>query len=489
MKALELELKNIGPFASSKLDFTRLEPMFLVTGKTGSGKTTIFDAMTYALYGNCTGSRKNNSSGIKSDFSNSEDEAYVIFTFLLNDSTYRVYRSVQYEYINRNGKKSTKACEVSLEIKKEDGWHKYEANKSETDKKIISLIGLSEEEFSKIVVLPQGEFAKFLHENSNTKSQTLAKLFPVDLYTKTMNSLKEKANTAKEEISFKEKQLAENLSNFETQKTTETIKKTEEKLKTFIENKEKFKNEKDKYASFDEKLLTKSLFQIIYENLENAYKEGRIKYKRTIRIDEQHRMHPTIGTFISNAFYDGGIQNGEKTINHINDYNVFNKKNVVWLNVPIYSGLENGSGQSYEREAEAQRIVKLVEELVKKNPNRKLDLGIISYYKGQVELIRAKLKEAFPDNLFTNKIDEMCNTVDSYQGKEFDIVIISGVRSNNYATPIKSLGFIQNSPSRINVSLSRAKKLLIMVADADTYKKNEYFQKFLFYVKKEGFYE
>ena len=95
--------------------------------------------------------------------------------------------------------------------------------------------------------------------------------------------------------------------------------------------------------------------------------------------------------------------------------------------------------------------------MVKKNPNRKLDLGIISYYKGQVNLLRSRLKESFPEGLFTNRIDEMCNTVDSYQGKEFDIVIISGVRCNNYVTPAKSLGFIQYSPSRINVSLSRAK--------------------------------
>lgn len=83
----------------------------------------------------------------------------------------------------------------------------------------------------------------------------------------------------------------------------------------------------------------------------------------------------------------------------------------------------------------------------------------------------------------------MCNTVDSYQGKEFDIVIVSGVRSNSYATPEKSLGFIQYSPSRINVSLSRAKKLLVVVADAGTYRKNEYFQKYLYYVEKEGYYE
>lgn len=253
---------------------------------------------------------------------------------------------------------------------------------------------------------------------------------------------------------------------------------------------EKFKNEKDKYSEFDETLLTKSLFQIIFENLEIAYKEGRIKYKRTIRIDEQHRMHPTIGNFISQAFYDGKITNGERTINNINDFHIFKNKNVVWINVPFFAGFEEKAGESsLMRESEAEKIIDIVKELVKKNPNRKLDLGIISYYKGQVDLLRMKLKESFPEGLFTNKIDEMCNTVDSYQGKEFDIVIISGVRCNTFVTPIKSLGFIQYSPSRINVSLSRAKKLLIVVADSETYRKNEYFQKFITYVKKEGLYE
>lgn len=251
----------------------------------------------------------------------------------------------------------------------------------------------------------------------------------------------------------------------------------------------RFKNEKTKYEGFDEKLLTRSLFQIIYENLETAYKEGRVKYKRTIRINEQHRMHPTIGTFISNAFYDGGIENGPKTINNVNDYNIFNKKNVAWVNVPIFMGLEDKVNQSLQRHAEVERIIKILEELVKKNPGRKLDVGIISFYKGQIELIRSRLKESFPDNVFVNKFDDMCNTVDSYQGKEFDIVIISGVRSNSYSSAEKSLGFIHHSPSRINVSLSRAKKLLIMIGDADTYRKNEYFQKFIYYVKKEGFYE
>lgn len=248
----------------------------------------------------------------------------------------------------------------------------------------------------------------------------------------------------------------------------------------------KFKKEKNLYSEFDENLLTKSLFQIIYENLEKAYKEGRTKCKRTIQIDEQHRMNPIIGQFISDEFYDGTISNGEKTLNKINDYNVYNKKNVVWINVPIFKGTEEKANQSLMRIAEVERIKDVVKKLVSKNPGRRLEIGIISFYKGQVEAINAMLRENFPQNVLEGI---SCNTVDSYQGKEFDIVIVSGVRSNTYSTPEKSLGFIHHSASRINVALSRAKKLLIMVGDADTYNKNEHFHNFIKYVKENGYYE
>jgi len=247
----------------------------------------------------------------------------------------------------------------------------------------------------------------------------------------------------------------------------------------------RFKSEKSRYSNFDENLLTKSLFQIIFENLDKAYKEGRIKFKRTIQIDEQHRMNPAIGTFISEEFYGGTIKNGERTVNNLNDYNMFNKKNVVWLNVKMFEGPEIRVDQSIAREAEAIRIISLIKDLVSKNPGRNLDIGIIAFYKGQVKYIKQKLEENFPKSVLETI---SCNTVDSYQGKEFDIVILSGVRSNTATSPEKSLGFIHHSASRINVALSRAKKLLIVVADADTYRKTEHFQHFIEYVKKEGYY-
>ena len=258
-------------------------------------------------------------------------------------------------------------------------------------------------------------------------------------------------------------------------------------LPHYIETKyvDKFKREKEQYSEYDEKLLTKSLFQIIYENLENAYKEGRIKFKRTIQIDEQHRMHPTIGSFISREFYDGTIENGERTVNNKNDYHMFEGKNVVWLDMPIFKGAESSYAHSYARECEADKIIDIIKNFLGKNEGRKLDVGIISFYKGQVELINKKLKESFPSSVLETV---SCNTVDSYQGKEFDIVIVSGTRSNTHTDSRKSLGFIDASASRINVALSRARKLLIMVADADTYRRNSHFSNFIEYVKDEGYY-
>lgn len=247
----------------------------------------------------------------------------------------------------------------------------------------------------------------------------------------------------------------------------------------------KFQEEKEKYKAYDKELLQKSLFEVIYESVEKSYNEGRLGFKRQIRIQEQHRMHPIIGEFISNQFYGGTVKNGDKTQNNINDYKVFNSKNVVWVNVPITEGLE-ASKTSYYRVSEADRVVLIIENIVQMNPNRRLNIGVMSFYKGQVNLISEMLLEHFPEEI-REQIE--CNTVDSYQGKEFDIVILSTVRSNMEQIASRSLGFIHYSKSRINVALSRAKRLLIVVGDSNTLGRNEVVSNYIDYVKKEGHYE
>lgn len=255
----------------------------------------------------------------------------------------------------------------------------------------------------------------------------------------------------------------------------------------------RFKNEKEKYNGFDETLLTKSLFQVLYDSLEKSWDENKLKFRRHIRIQEQHRMHPTIGKFISEQFYEkkivredgseeivGAIENGEKTVECINDYNVFNGKNVVWVDVPITDGMEERVSSKISRPAEADKVIEILQEIVRKNPQKSYKVGIMSFYKGQVELIKGLLAEKFPDEVL-KKIE--CNTVDSYQGKEFDIVLLSTTRSNREIEIEKSLGFIHYSTSRINVALSRARRLLVVVGDSETMGRNDVFNSYIQYAK------
>ena len=255
----------------------------------------------------------------------------------------------------------------------------------------------------------------------------------------------------------------------------------------------RFKREKEKYKGFDEKLLTKSLFQVLYDSLEKSWNEDKLKFRRHIRIQEQHRMHPNIGKFISEQFYEtktvkddgsviieGRIENGEKTKLNINDFGVFGGRNVVWLDVPITDGLEERASSKIFRFAEAEKIIDVLQDIVRKNSGREYKVGVMSFYKGQVELIKERLLEKFPEEVL-KKIE--CNTVDSYQGKEFDIVLLSTTRSNREVEIEKCLGFIHYSKSRINVALSRARKLLIVVGDSETMGRNDIFRDYIKYTK------
>jgi len=256
-------------------------------------------------------------------------------------------------------------------------------------------------------------------------------------------------------------------------------------LPHFIEKEAREFNEKpNQQYNYDGKLLEKALFGLIYERVEKSWNENKLKFKRHIRINEQHRMHPVIGDFISKTFYNGTITNGEKTIKNTNCYSICNSKNVAWFNIPVTSGLEEGK-PSYYRIVEVKKVMEVLGEIISNLNRQEVKIGIISFYKRQAEIISGEIRGHYPQDV-RSMIE--CATVDSFQGKEFDIVILSTVRSNVLQTAGESLGFIHYSISRINVALSRAKRLLIVVGDANTFSKNDIFNAFIKYVKKEGFY-
>nr|MCR5289301.1 SMC family ATPase [Treponema sp.] len=184
MKPLKLILKNIGPFLNEKVDFTALDDIFLITGNTGSGKTTILDAITYALYGDLAGSRGGKNINLHSDYVSKSEQGFVDFTFALNGNQYHVNRSVPYETVTKKGEPRKHAAEVYLEKfdSETQSWKCISDKTQNVLEYIVQLIGLKKDEFSKIVFLPQGEFSRFLSESSAKKEETLAKLFPIEQY-------------------------------------------------------------------------------------------------------------------------------------------------------------------------------------------------------------------------------------------------------------------------------------------------------------------
>lgn len=210
MKPVELTMFNIGPYRAADgrgqtIDFTQLENIFLIAGDTGAGKTFIFDSITYALYGRLCGSRKGFEADLKSHFAGSEEQSYVEFIFELAEGVYKVRRNVSYEYINRNGKKSFTDSDVELSKRLSDGsWEFISSAKTEVNDRIREdLLKLSADEFSKIVLLPQGAFSDFLKQNSSQRAETLKKLFPIPMYENARNKVKEKLNQKETDLQGK----------------------------------------------------------------------------------------------------------------------------------------------------------------------------------------------------------------------------------------------------------------------------------------------
>lgn len=235
-------------------------------------------------------------------------------------------------------------------------------------------------------------------------------------------------------------------------------------------------------------LLDKSLFGALYENLDKAYKEGRIKARRTIMLDEQHRMNPIIGDFVSNEFYQdqGGIRSPEEMKKKTNDFKIFDGKNVAFVDIPVIKGKEDGvAGGSTFRTVEIEEVLKIMAEIYKNNPGQQPNIGVLSFYGEQKARIEAGAKERFSSEQLANV---EFGTVDSFQGKEFDIVLLSCVRSNGADNARKAVGFLYESPNRINVALSRAKRLLALIGDSETISKSEPLKHFVQYAKEKGYY-
>ncbi|MDD6489710.1 MAG: SMC family ATPase [Clostridia bacterium] len=199
MKPNKLTISAFGSYADkTEINFTKFggKGLYLITGDTGAGKTTIFDAICYALYGEASGNDRT-SSMLRSKYARDDVKTYVRLEFTANGKTYTVERGPSYERPSKRGGGTTKQQKYS-----ELTYHELPP-RTETgniDKSIERIVGIDAKKFKQIAMIAQGDFRKVLSATTTERADILCNIFKTEKYRNLQNRLSEIKSKSKEEL-------------------------------------------------------------------------------------------------------------------------------------------------------------------------------------------------------------------------------------------------------------------------------------------------
>ena len=203
MKPISLTIEAFGPYRDSvTLDFNELQnhSMFLISGPTGAGKTSILDAMVYALYGEPSGEVRK-TDAIRSDFAEPQHMTRVDFSFAIGEAQYRVERLPKQLVAKKRGTGMREQNASATVYEMKDGEWKVIATSAAAIRDTIQrIIGFRKDQFLQVVLLPQGEFRKLLVASTSEREELLHTLFRTELYRRLQDALKSAYDEAKSGI-------------------------------------------------------------------------------------------------------------------------------------------------------------------------------------------------------------------------------------------------------------------------------------------------
>lgn len=289
MKPLRLLLQAFGPYLEkTELDFTAFEEtgLFLISGPTGGGKTALLDAMSFALFGRATGGRRTFDS-MRCMTARDDTPTLVEYDFSLQNETYR-FRRTRYVHINRNTKlpefRDSHECFLL-----ENGEFRLLESRSETAvrNRAEELLHLTGEQFSQVIVLPQGDFLRLLRANSRDKGEMLRTLFAADRW----KSITDSFNSRAKALEGKLRELEAKKSSLLQKEKLETASALEQQVQSAGEQEAALRADNEALArqskETDELLQTAEAWQRLRSALEQAQKARKAAGERRDQLEQQ----------------------------------------------------------------------------------------------------------------------------------------------------------------------------------------------------------
>ena len=377
MRPLTIELHYFGPYEHQVIDFTQFteHSLFLVAGNTGAGKTTIFDAMCYALFGQTTNDRDRSAAALRSDFAPADQETMVKFTFEHQDLKYQIMRRPKQVLKGRRGNLVEHNQAVDLIYPLESD-HPHEITKiKEADTFITDLLNLTRDQFKQIVLLPQGKFRQFLDSDSNTKEALLRDLFNTSRYEQWATQLKNDLREQKKSLTAQEtklQSLKETVTEIDAQLTTkEWLAEAKNYLSRLKANLEHLgddeQQQQKKVDQLDAQLHTEQELKKNIEALAELVKAGEILQAQAEKIQETKQQVKILDWYQEHQTEYQRWKDGEKRLQKLTaDSNILHEdlRNLQKQQQVIETELQ----QTSQRQEEIDQLQAEVTDLTNKLP-------------------------------------------------------------------------------------------------------------------------
>ena len=504
MKPIRLELKEFGPYKHEIVEWDKIinEPIFLITGKTGSGKSTLFDAFVYALYNKTTSGK--DIASLRTKTADDKTKTTVIFDFELKNKIYRVERTLAY---TKKGNKNQTAGKVVFSEVVDNEENILATKEQDVKEKVEEIIGLDDKQFCQLIILPQGKFKDFLLSKSSEKKETLRSLFNTFFYQKFIDKLSGYAKEQDNDYKLKEREL---VTKFDQFKFDEELEKFE-----FLKE-ESFDNVNTKINNQGNIVLEKEKVLVNLNNDLVKLNEEYIKINKLndkfLELDEIKGKYEEL---IENEEYILELQNNisrleelEKNIDRISEYNklktkedlLVTKKNSLAKEFAEYTNnLEKNTklGEQLEKEKKEIEILKEklskvsyfydnistfelafkereeVENKLKKFSESKLEL---SKYKEEVKNLEQSIKKETKEKeiLQNNK-----NKLElSFVKKEMEVEKLKEYRNSKSVLEKNSVE-LETKEDKLKLLLEKQSKLKTKVEEIEKNKEKEVLNRFL----------